>query len=83
MGLPRKKPLTRRKRKLPLPAVGRPSWKLLGVAGMAGVAATGVVIARNRRAHSDLAPDELRERLHQRLESVGAEGEQPPPDAHA
>ena len=26
-------------------------WKLLGVAGVAGVAATGVVVARRRRAH--------------------------------
>ena len=42
-------------------------WKLLGVAGVAGVAATGVVVARRRRAHTDLEPDEIRERLHQRL----------------
>ena len=27
-------------------------WKLLGVAGVAGVAATGVVVARRRRAHA-------------------------------
>ena len=51
----------------------RPSpWKLLGLAGIAGVAATGVVVARNRRAHSDLPPDELRERLHARLAEAGA-----------
>ena len=42
-------------------------WKLLGVAGVAGVAATGVVVARRRRAHTELEPDEIRERLHQRL----------------
>ena len=48
-------------------------WKLLGVAGVAGVAATGVVVARRRRAPAELEPDEIRERLHQRL----AEARQP------
>ena len=43
-------------------------WKLIGLAGLAGVAATGaVVVARRRRAQRDYAPDELRARLHQRL----------------
>jgi oligo-1,6-glucosidase len=45
-------------------------WKLLGVAGVAGVAATGVVVARRRRAHAELEPDELRDRLRQRLAKV-------------
>jgi hypothetical protein len=45
----------------------RVPWKLIGVAGVAGVAATGVVVARRRRAHQDIDPDELRARLHQRL----------------
>jgi hypothetical protein len=45
-------------------------WKLVGLAGVAGVAATGVVVARKRRAHVDLDPDELRERLHRRLAEV-------------
>ncbi len=48
----------------------RPRWKLLGLAGFAGVAATGVVVARRRRAHVDLEPDELRERLRARLAEV-------------
>jgi hypothetical protein len=48
----------------------RPSWKLLGLAGLAGVAATGVVVARRRRAQHDYSPDELRERLHARLADV-------------
>src|SRR5215210_7668936 len=47
-------------------------WKLLGVAGVAGVAATGVVVARRRRAHPDLESDEIRERLHRRLAEAGA-----------
>ncbi len=56
--------------------VKRPSWKVVGLAGIAGVAATGVVVARQRRAHRDLPPDELRERLHARLAEAGA-GEPP------
>jgi len=60
----------------------RPSWKLVGLAGIAGVAATGVVVARNRRAQRDVAPDELRERLHERLAEVGDAPPRsaPPPD---
>lgn len=76
MGLSRPTALTRRKhrrRRLPVRLPGKPSWKLVGLAGVAGVAATGVVVARNRRAHSDLAPDELRERLHERLAATAAE----------
>jgi hypothetical protein len=43
-------------------------WKLIGLAGVAGVTATGVVVARKRRAaHHDYDPDELRDRLHRRL----------------
>ena len=43
-------------------------WKYVGLAGLAGVAATGVVVARRRRAQrEDVTPDELRARLHQRL----------------
>jgi len=49
----------------------RPSWKLVGMAGLAGVAATGVVVARRRRAQQDYDPAELRERLHRRLEDAG------------
>jgi hypothetical protein len=47
-------------------------WKLIGLAGLAGVAAGGVVVARRRRAHRDYDPIELRERLHRRLAEVGA-----------
>jgi hypothetical protein len=49
-------------------------WKLLGVAGLAGVAATGVVLARKRRAQRHYDPDELRARLHRRLAEVANEG---------
>ena len=63
----------------------RPRWKLLGLAGVAGVAATGVVVARKRRAHVELEPDELRERLRARLAEVhrldadGPDATPPPP----
>ncbi len=43
-------------------------WKALGLAGLAGVAATGVIIARDRRQRAQLTPEEIRDRLHQRLQ---------------
>lgn len=46
------------------------SWKLVGLAGLAGVAATGVIVARRRRAQRRYEPDELRARLHDRLAAV-------------
>ena len=45
-------------------------WKLVGLAGVAGVAAAGVVAARRRRAWDEADPDELREKLHDRLEAA-------------
>jgi hypothetical protein len=42
-------------------------WKLLGLAGAAGVIATGVAVSRNRRPQVDVEPEELRERLQERL----------------
>jgi hypothetical protein len=54
-------------------------WKLIGVAGVAGVAATGVVVARKRREAAEaVPPDELRARLHDRLASAGAQDPTPP-----
>ena len=56
------------------------TWKLLGVAGLAGVTATGVVVARRRRAHVEYDADELRAKLHDRLAQVPGPPapEQPP-----
>lgn len=54
----------------------RVPWKLIGLAGLAGVAATGVMIARRRRAQRDYDPDELRARLHRRLAEVSPNGDQ-------
>ena len=45
-------------------------WKVLGVAGLAGVAATGAIIARDQRQRAQLSPDEVRERLHERLDEI-------------
>jgi hypothetical protein len=45
-------------------------WKLIGLAGLAGVAATGVVVIRRSRSQRQFTPDELRARLHQRLAEV-------------
>lgn len=45
-------------------------WKLLGLAGLAGVAAGGAIVARNRRAHQEYDPEELRAKLHSRLAEV-------------
>ena len=45
-------------------------WKVLGVAGLAGVAATGAIIARDERRRAQLTPDEVRDRLRQRLEEI-------------
>jgi hypothetical protein len=50
----------------------RPSMKIIGLAGLAGVAATGVLVARQRRARREYTPDELRERLHSRLAQAGS-----------
>jgi len=50
-------------------------WKFLGLAGAAGVAATGAVWTRNRRPQSDYTPEELRERLRARLADVEAGNE--------
>jgi hypothetical protein len=52
----------------------RVPWKIIGLAGVAGVtAATGVVVARNRRDHTEYDPDELRDRLHSRVADAAEE----------
>ncbi|RYV51645.1 hypothetical protein [Pengzhenrongella frigida] len=52
-------------------------WKVLGVAGLAGVAATGVLVARSDRRRRAYTPEEIREQLHARL------APEPAPDALA
>jgi hypothetical protein len=45
----------------------RTIWKLLGLAGVIGVAAGGVLVARDQRRRRAYTPDEIRARLQQRL----------------
>jgi hypothetical protein len=45
-------------------------WKLLGLAGLTGVAATGVVLARNERQRRAYSADDVRARLHERHEQL-------------
>jgi hypothetical protein len=49
-------------------------WKILGLAGFVGVAATGVVIARAERRRRAYTPDEIRARLHTRLAEASETG---------
>ena len=48
-------------------------WKAVGLAGLLGVAATGVVVARSSRARAAYEPDEIRARLQERLSESEAE----------
>jgi hypothetical protein len=48
-------------------------WKVLGLAGMAGVAASGVIVAREERRRRAYTPEEVRSRLHERFAEVAAE----------
>ncbi|MBS9372606.1 hypothetical protein [Rhodococcus sp. B50] len=41
-------------------------WKLVGLAGLVGVAATGAVAARHERQRRNYSPDEVRSVLHER-----------------
>jgi hypothetical protein len=57
-------------------------WKVLGLAGFIGVAATGAVIVRAERRRRAYTPEEIRDRLHARFaeaaetaEAAGAPGE--------
>ena len=47
-------------------------WKIVGLAGMAGVAATGVAVVRSERRRRAYTPDEVRTRLHQRVAAIEA-----------
>ncbi|WP_235966709.1 hypothetical protein [Micromonospora rubida] len=49
-------------------------WKVLGLAGLAGVAATGVVVARAERRRRAYTPEEIRARLRDRHAEASALG---------
>ncbi|MBS4730673.1 hypothetical protein MSM1_20940 [Mycobacterium sp. SM1] len=42
-------------------------WKWLGLAGVVGVAAGGVLVVRDQRKRNSYTPDEIRARLRRRL----------------
>lgn len=44
--------------------------KLIGLATVAGVAAGGVVVARDQRKRNSYTPEEVRERLQRRLDEA-------------
>jgi hypothetical protein len=58
-------------------------WKLLGLAGLAGVAATGAVLVRNERQRRAYAPDDVRARLHARHAEAADQPEPAPSTAPA
>jgi hypothetical protein len=45
-------------------------WKVLGLAGLVGVAASGVAVARAERRRRAYTPEQIRDRLHARLAEV-------------
>jgi len=49
----------------------RSIWKWLGLAGVAGVVAGGVLVARDERRRKAYTPEDIRARLHQRLAEAG------------
>ncbi|MEV4630826.1 hypothetical protein AB0J90_31635 [Micromonospora sp. NPDC049523] len=49
-------------------------WKIVGLASVVGVAATGVVIARAERRRRAYTPDQIRTRLRDRHAEANALG---------
>jgi hypothetical protein len=50
-------------------------WKWLGVAGLVGVAAGGVLVVRDQRQRNAYTADEVRDRLHRRLAAAARGGD--------
>jgi hypothetical protein len=46
------------------------AWKVVGLAGLVGVAATGVVIARGERKRRAYTPEEVRDRVKARVKEA-------------
>ncbi|GAA3916828.1 hypothetical protein [Actinoplanes auranticolor] len=55
-------------------------WKVAGLAGLAGITATGVVLARSERRRRAYTPEEIRERLHARVAEGTADRTPEPAD---
>jgi hypothetical protein len=45
-------------------------WKVVGLAGIVGVAATGIVVARSERKRRSYTPEEVRQRLRERAQDL-------------
>ncbi|MGV9415696.1 hypothetical protein ACWDOP_37870 [Nocardia sp. NPDC003693] len=58
-------------------------WKAVGLAGAAGVVATGVVVVRAERRRRAYTPDQVRDQLHARFAQAEAAGEVAEIDAPA
>ncbi|GAA0931665.1 hypothetical protein GCM10009554_15730 [Kribbella koreensis] len=48
------------------------AWKVVGLAGLVGVAATGVVIARGERKRKSYTPEEVRGRIKTRVKEAAS-----------
>lgn len=58
------------RRRATYPARMRNLWKWLGLAGAVGVATGGVMVARDQRQRKSYSADDVRARLHQRLDET-------------
>lgn len=55
-------------------------WKVAGLAGVMGIAATGALAVRAERKRNAYTPDEVRSRLHERYtQAYAREGRSPSP----
>ncbi|ORM30556.1 hypothetical protein [Williamsia sp. 1135] len=46
------------------------AWKWIGLAGVVGVAASGVLVARDQRQRNAYSADDIRDRLRKRYEEI-------------
>ena len=53
-------------------------WKIIGLAGLTGVAAGSAVLVRNERQRRAYTPDDVRSRLHERAAALAEEPEPEP-----
>ncbi len=58
----------------------RNAWKWIGLAGAVGVAAGGVLVARDQRQRTAYTADDVRERLHARYAQAQSRAASESPD---
>jgi hypothetical protein len=46
------------------------AWKWIGLAGVVGVAASGVLVARDQRQRNAYSADDIRDRLRKRYDEI-------------